>query len=262
MSIDLLVCNYRTPHDLREFLQSYEYYAPHCLHTLRILNVDPTLNDQDVAEEYRERNGNITVTEFETNVGYGHAVNVGASLGGEDTIAIFNADVVLTPGALDACAAMLWKYNETGILGPKQYDQDGKITHAGIFGTPDNPQHRGWRSSDTSKYDDVREAITVSGSAYFVKRPVWEFLTDCPNYQEFAPGVSGAFLETRHWYEETWCSYHAREHGFKILYYGKVSLIHKWHRASRVGGEIDHVVMPESRQIFRNACDHHSIARD
>jgi GT2 family glycosyltransferase len=137
------------------------------------------------------------------------------------------------------------------------------ITHAGIFGTNDKPALRGWKRPDDGQFDEIRDdALSVSGSAYFIKRLCWDELTNCSKYRKIAPDAVGAFLPTPHYYEETFCSYHAREHGWKVVYDGETSMVHKWHKASPVGGVAEKKHMPESRKMFRAACDMHGITHD
>jgi hypothetical protein len=107
----------------------------------------------------------------------------------------------------------------------------------------------------------VVEAVTVSGSAFFVKRSVWRELTYCPLFTDVVPDAVGAMLPTPHYYEETWVSWHAWGHGYKVVYYGPVVVGHKWHRASPIGGFADQV-MAVSREMFRAACDHHGLSHD
>lgn len=118
---------------------------------------------------------------------------------------------------------------------------------------------------------DVQEAVTVSGSAYFIKREVWEQLSICPTYLEACYSLyeaderwnpSGAFLPTDHYYEETFCSYHARAHGWKVLYYGPEKIIHEWHKSSAVGDPSTDGKMNKSRLEFRTACALHDIPHD
>ena len=162
------------------------------------------------------------------------------------------------------------------VYGPKQRDEKGNITHAGIFGTNTKPQHRGWKAKDPGDelFRDTLGAVTVSGSAYFVKKAVWENLTYDPQYIELlgylvgsgkVPSWSilsdGAFLPTPHYYEETWCSYFARHRGYSVIYDGHVSIGHSWHASSDVGGEQDSM-FKVSQSIFRDACDLMGIERD
>jgi hypothetical protein len=117
-------------------------------------------------------------------------------------------------------------------------------------------RERGFHHPYSRTFQDVRDdAVTVSGSAYFVKRHVWDELTECPHFAWAE--AEGAFLPTRHYYEETWCSYHAISHGYRIVYYGLATMIHQWHRSSRIG-TVEKLV-PESRTLFEEACHRHNI---
>lgn len=276
--IDLVVVNYRTPDDLRLFLKSVLDGLPFdgVLSTVTVVQVAPTEDDILMAEDMITRlnqaqPGLAWQASFSWNIGYASACNAGAALGSSGVVALFNADTILAEDTLQRCYDFLAGHPSVGICGPRQVDEAGRITHAGIFGTNEQPRLRGWKQQGNDFQDERLDAVSVSGSAYFVKRIVWEQLTSCPVYQQFledrrfddsmAHEREGAFLPTQHYYEETWASYHARAHGWKIGYVGSATMIHKWHKASPVGGHADRA-MPESRLLFRDACDHHGIGHD
>lgn len=259
--LDCVVVNYRTADDLQVFVDSWLVHRP-TDSVLNIVNVAPLDADREVGHRALTRDDSITLFESMPNCGYARACNAAASYGDGDVIALFNADVVITEGALQECYEALVGEPTWGVLGPRQVDSQNRLTHAGIVGTEEKPRHRAWHVVDTGGYDDVLDDCpTVSGSAYFVKREVWDELTNCPKYRHVAPEASGAFLPTQHYYEETFCSYHARAHGYKVVYYGKASVIHEWHKASPVGGAADKL-MHQSRDYFRFACDYHGIPHD
>lgn len=264
MSLDIIIVNYRTPGDLDHCLRSLVEFPPTVEHKVLVINNDPTPVDTDVAMLYTQDRQHWITWPME-NQGYAYACNFGASTSTSDVVAFFNADVEFTYNTLDACHDALLSNDRWGVLGPRQVNRRGQITHAGIFGTHDQPQLRGWKQSG-DRYQEVREdAISVSGSAYFVRRDCWNSLVNCPTYQASVPPESpspiGAFLPTPHYYEETWCSYHAWAHQWKVVYWGLHTMIHEWHQASPVGGETDRL-MPTSREIFRHACKKHGIPHD
>lgn len=254
--LDAVVVNYQTPDDLEGFLASWQAFAPPESH-LTIFNVCPTDRDDAIAEASTADR----IHRSDKNIGYARACNFAAQGGRSEYLAFFNADTRIRPGVLFQCLLAFQADPTWAIIGPKQVDEAGRITHGGIFGTLNHPEHRGWMAQDNDNFSDVREAVSVSGSAYFIRRSVWDELTHCPLYREVAPYARGAFLPTRHYYEETFCSYHAQAHGHKVIYFGAARMIHKWHRASPVGGEVD-ATMGEARQYFREACDHHGINHD
>lgn len=258
MPIDLVVVNYHTPGDLELFLASLDRFPPAPGATLTVVDVE-TPDVEPVTVEWAGGTGRRIAAA--DNIGYARACNLAAQDGTGDVIAFFNADVEITDHSLDFCHAALIASDDWGALGPCQVDTRNRIRHAGIFGTNAVPVHRGWHEVYRSQYLDIRDAVTVSGSAYFIKRRVWDELTNCPLYRDSAPDATGAFLPTQHYYEETFCSYHAREHGHRVMYYGTVTMVHKWHQASPVGGWAERQ-MPISREYFRKACAHHGIACD
>lgn len=257
MSIDIVVVNYHTPRDLQAFMDSLGRHPPKTNATLTVVDVAVEPDDYDF--RWCGRPGHqVGVAD---NIGYARACNHGASLGGHDVIAFFNADIELTAGALDACHDALVANDDWGVVGPRQVDDHNRLRHAGIFGTHAAPAHRAWGRIDRGQYNETADAVTVSGSAYFVKRSVWDELSACSLYRAVAPDAQGAFLPTPHYYEETWCSYHAWAHGHRVIYFGPVAIIHKWHRASPVGGWAERQ-LPISRAYFRKACAHHRIPHD
>lgn len=264
--------NYQTPQDAFEFIQAFadvQYEVP-C--TLTIINVDPTPED-DIAVDMAVRSAEVKIPtvwgSWPTNVGYALACNFAAAALAQyhdvarSTLAFFNADTRLRPGVLDQCHWELHQHRDWGVVGPRQVDDSNNITHAGIFGTQEQPQLRGWQEPDAGQFNDVRDdAVSVSGSAYFTKRKVWDRLTACPLFCDIVGGNPiGAFLPTQHYYEETWCSYHAAAHGYKIAYLGSVGMVHRWHKASPVGGPAEQG-MSAAKQQFRAACDYHDIPHD
>lgn len=259
--IDVIVINYRTPGDLKEFCESYTAHRTWDSR-LWIANVDPLPEDVEVANHAFMQLGPCSIANIPENIGYAKAVNAMGLHSSGDTLAIFNADTVLEPDVLESCRTALWSNDRFAVVGPRQHDEHNRITHAGIFGTHVSPKHRGWMEQDRGQFDDTNpDAVTVSGAAYFIKRPVWQELTDCYLYRKVAPDAQGAFLPTQHYYEETWCSYHAQSHGYKVVYFGAVGMVHKWHRASTLGGYAERV-MPQSKEYFRDACDVHGISHD
>lgn len=251
MSVDVVVVNYRTPEMLKAFIDSYEEFKfPGC--TLAIMDVDPQTG---CLERFRADWYYL----FRDNIGYGRACNVGATLGTNDVILLANADTVLTKGFVE-CYDALVSTLEWGVLGPRQVNTDGVITAGGILGTDQALYQRAWREFDHGQCDDIREdAISVSGALYFIKRALWEELTDCPQYRAFDPNAAGAFLETTLYYEETFCSYHARAHGSRCVFYGPVQMIHHWHGSVGLPGGWTDQQMPLSLERHRQACAAHSI---
>lgn len=258
--VDVVVVNWRTPEDLDNFMDGIAGVPIQADHDIWLFNVEARKEDLIVGERAVDELG-VHHLISGSNIGYAKAVNAAVAKGDREVIAIFNADVVIHGSVVDNCVDALMENDDWAILGPKQVDDQNLITHGGIFGTLEQPKHRGWHSIDDGRYDDVREAVTVSGAAYFIKRSVWEEMTNHPDYKAQHPDALGAFLPTQHYYEETFCSYFAQHLGYKVVYYGAQKAVHLWHRSSPVGGEADKQVKI-SREIFRNTCDAMGIPHD
>lgn len=265
MKFHAVVVNYHTPVDLRRFLDTWVAQIPYRIQDweLTIVNVDPITSDKEVAEEFVSARIHHKV--HDTNVGYATACNLAVWNQQADFYAFFNADVWFRDDAVDKILTAMIEHPEWGVVGPRQVDSKRKFTHAGIFGTHEEPKHRAWHHTDRGDYQDVLPAITVSGSAYFIRGDVWYELSTCPIYKQWCfdqdRDCVGAFLPTRHYYEETWCSYHAAAHGHQVIYFGEATVVHEWHKASPVGGPADKL-MRASQAMFREACDYHGILHD
>lgn len=256
MAVDVVVVNFHTYDLLDQFCKSYDKQKfDGC--TLTVVDVEGvgTLQPSLAPCSWDD------AISFQDNVGFGRACNEGAAMGLNDAILLANADTVLSEGFRQCYDALMFR-DDWGVLGPRQVNEHGQLTFAGIFGPDQAPKLRGWKEADIGQYSDVRDdTLSVMGSLYFVKRSVWEELTACALFQIYQPGSTGAFLETPHYFEEMFCSLHARAHGHKCVYYGPVQMLHYWHAASAVGGWADQQ-FARSQAMHREACRIHGIASE
>lgn len=266
--IDLCVINYNTRPLLNRFLDSLHSDINECpkswnLHIADNGSTDDTV--QWINNNYRQYEIN-SIFENE-NIGYSAAANQLAKHSSGDIIAILNADVWMKSSDVYKIQEIFYDNPDVHILGPKQRDETGRITHAGVIGSPSKPEMRGWLEYDPldSLYRDRVNCITVSGAAFFIRREVWNAMTFNVEYRKLYPNATGAFLPTPHYYEETWCAYFARHLGYNVVYDGSVSIGHSWHASSPKPNEgYSHAdaMFPVSREIFRKACDFMGIERD
>lgn len=253
--LDIIIVNYHTPKLIENLLDSYwkQSHKVETRTTFYIIN-----NDFQEGDNNYDASGGWCFNK-EENLGYGQACNLVASYGVAPYLLFLNSDTefIYKSNVIDSCINIMKEDDTIGVVGPMQYDYDGKITHAGIFGPNSNPKHRGWKSKAISKFRDVKDATTVSGSAMFVRRSVFNELANCEKYNGKFSGIEGAFLPTKHFYEETFLNYHAREHGYRVIYNGEAAMIHAWHKSSPVGSMSK--TMLESKNMFKQACELHGI---
>jgi GT2 family glycosyltransferase len=263
--LDIVVVNYKSPGDLWAFLNSYNNVKPQLPHALHVVNVQPEDGDRRVAQEWAQE-FRFLYTEHDNNVGYATACNLAVQLPDREAVAFFNADTKLEWGVLETCHAELMRHDDWGVLGPRQVNEANRITSAGVFGTMSSPSLRGWQEIDDGRtYSDIRpDAVSVSGSAYFVKRSVWDELKDCQYYmgcpEVWARKPRGAFLPTQHYYEETYLSYHAQAHDYKVVYYGPTRMVHNW--SSEDASDASTLYWKDSQDLFRAACEFHDMEHD
>jgi len=257
LKVEIVVINYKTYDLLQAFIDSYETFKPKTDSHLTIIDVE---SSEDFDQLKIPKDAWSVRTDW--NLGYALACNYAGFNSDADVLAFFNADTrFVNDTCVDYCVEYLNSNENVGIVGPLQYDSDLRATHGGIFGTLSKPQHNGWRSP---RLDDLRfnqKAVTVSGSAFFIRRDLWSELTNCSIYASMFPDTIGAFLPTQHYYEETGCAYHAQAHGKEVWYLGNAEMIHEWHKSSPVGGTVD-MEMAKAKAIFVDFCEAHGIDHD
>ncbi len=203
--VDVVCVNYKTTSLLNNFINSFNRSSL-LEKDLYIVDNDPDENDVNINKSISKDAFYLYSSE---NIGYAKACNLGANWSELNTngkyIAFFNSDCVLLEDTLEKMINGMDDLN-LDIAGPLQYNRNFKVTHGGIFGSHEEPKHRGWRSANLALFRDVKKCISVSGSAYFIKRSVWNALRDCPLYRDVVPeDTCGAFLPTPHYWEETFC---------------------------------------------------------
>lgn len=266
--IDLCVVNHNTASLMKRFLDTLHSDLGDKNRNWKLHITDNDSTDEFI--EFIRQSGHEYHIEnlfLRKNIGYSAACNYMGSKTNSDIIGLLNSDVWMTNDDVDKIQAIFDSDPNIHILGPKQRDEYGRVTHAGMTGTGAQPIMRGWMLNDPEDimFRDRVNCVTISGSAYFIRREVWDTMLNHPKYKEIHPEALGAFLPTPHYYEETWCSYFARHLGYNVVYDGSVSIGHSWHASSAKPGEgISHVdhYFPISREIFRKACDHMGIERD
>lgn len=178
---------------------------------------------------------------------YARSVNWSLAHGTAPYVLALNADTrMLEPP--DEVLAIFEECGEVAIIGPRQIDAHGRITHAGVVGTNRHPEHRFWLqplSEVVSRCQErILDCVTVSGAVYFARRDAWEAL--------------GGFLDTPHFYEETWLCYLARHRGYRVVYTGATTWLHLLGE-SPTRDEWLAEVGPKSRSMFRDACAREGI---
>lgn len=261
-SVDVCVVSWRTPELLGRFLDSYKAVSKKRRSRLFVRVNDPLLPDETIVRKYAAIiDGHLSMGR---NIGYARSVNLLAGMGDGDVLGIFNADARLT----DDLWGCVEGVNEpgVGVLGPRLLDNRGLMTcGGGVVGEPDSPRFPSWRKRSAAVPPARYDALSVSGAAFFTPRKVWNELSGCAEYRAALmrrglPG--GGLLPTDHWYEETFYAYHARAHGYRVVYDGSLMLRHEVGASGNPpAGRAK--VWRESRALFREMCDEvHGMERE
>jgi N-acetylglucosaminyl-diphospho-decaprenol L-rhamnosyltransferase len=132
----------------------------------------------------------VAVYEAEENLGYGSAMNLGATLTSSEWLVIANPDIVLAPGAVDELLRVAATDERIGIVGPLILTQTGDVypsarklpslrtgighaLFARVWKT--NPWTKSYRA-DRELPPRQRDAGWVSGACMFVRRSAYEQL--------------------------------------------------------------------------------------
>jgi GT2 family glycosyltransferase len=173
------------------------------------------------------------------DLSYAQAVNRSLQRGTAPYVLALNADTrMLEPP--DRIVALFESDPTIAVVGPRQINQHGRITHAGITGDNLKRAHRFWMGPLDHFADQCAEEAldvpTISGSVYFCRRDVWE--------------TFGGFGPFRHFYEETALDFQVRHAGHRVVYTGQSTWEHLFNQ-SPVDEPWRATVAAESRQAFR-----------
>jgi hypothetical protein len=255
--IDLCITHHRTETLLEKLLVELHKNKELLKNVCKIY-----LYDSGSGPEFRKwirRNINYFKIErmfLKENDGYARACNYMASKGSSDIIGFVHADTRFGPNELEKIQKVFDENPGIHILGPKILTTEDKIYHAGITGDNFNANFIGVGELDKNDklYKERKLVINVSGAAYFIRRNVWNVLTNHPKYKRLYPSAIGAFLETPHFFEEVWCSYFARHLGYNVLYDGSITFKHTVRASTFVSPEDETSVEKQfydlSKQIF------------
>lgn len=266
MKVDLLCVNYNTKDKLIRFIDTLQSDWGKDAWSLSIADND----SEDGSVEWLKENAEyypIDHLYFNDNIGYSQAINSMASKTDNDILCAVNADTWFTTNHVLEMIDMFKEHENITIAGPKQLDENNRIRHGGIFWAKQRGYktiHRGWNEidADDSKYRDLVECWTVSGSIYYVRRNAWDEMTNHPEYRKLYPDVKGAFLPTKHYFEETFCSQWAQKLGYEVWYNGVAETAgHTWHGSSEPG-EASRKFFQTSQRMYIDACNSLEIVHE
>lgn len=122
MKLSIIVINYDTAEDLACCLRSLRAHRPAVEHEVIVVdNHSPDQSALRVRREFPE----CRLIVMPENRGFGHAANAGARRAAGEFLLFLNADILATPGAIDALVARLEEDASIGILGARLTQENG-----------------------------------------------------------------------------------------------------------------------------------------
>lgn len=264
MTIDLLIVNYNTKDLLKRLLDTLHSDYEEGVWKIYLADND----SKDGSKEWIAENAakySIEFISFNQNIGYSAAINHLASKSNSEFLCAVNADTWFTTSHVRQVEQSFKELPNAAVIGVKQVDERRLIRHGGIFWDGvNNPEHRGWGLHDANDtfFKDRVQCWTVSGSIYYVRRSMWDAMTEYEPYRELFPRALGPFLPTPHFFEETFCSQLAHHMGYEVWYDGTVETAgHSWHASSDVG-EASRNYFEISRNLYKATCERLGIPHE
>lgn len=212
MQVHAVIVNYRTPAHTAECATSLMQHAD-VPTFLRIVDT----SDGPGALTADTLPPNVPV-EYESNVGYARALNVGFRSGYPTVQAPYwlalNADTRMPEKGLAPLVALMNENPKLAVIGPRQVTPDGTVAHAGITECGNPSGGRWYGEPDTGQGDErCLEVEQVSGSVMLMRAQAVE-------------SVGGVPTETGFYYEDALLCHRLRTAGWLVGYSGLVTYEH------------------------------------
>ncbi len=194
----------------------------HCVYNLTYPNFEVILVDNaseiDPTEELKSLFPLVKIIRSEVNLGFAGGNNLGIRNAKGKYLFFINNDTEFDHDILEPMIEGLMKSPDIGIVSPKVKYFDTNIIQYGGSGGINNFTGRGrthgLQRIDDGSYDEINETSLAFGTAMLVPIEVIRRVGMMPELY---------FL----YYEEHDWSEHIKKAGYKILYYGKVTVYHK-----------------------------------
>ena len=132
-----------------------------------------------------------------------------------------NCDIEVIENWLFNLVNCLESSKNIGCVGPKQINENGKISGTAIIGSNNDRQFFGMGAShDDIRYNKSIDCISLSGSCFVVKRAV---LNEIGLFDE------NYFL----FFEETDLHFRIRDHGYRVAYCPQSVIYHYFNKAPK-----------------------------
>lgn len=179
------------------------------------------------------------------NLGFSAGNNIGIKYAlskGADVVFLLNPDTILPVNFInnfDQSTLPLLMSNEAQIVGPKIYNEKGKLWSAG--GKIDEKRYSsylvGYGKEDTGQYNSQLDLDYISATAIFIKKEVFEKI--------------GYFKDDYFlYYEDVDFCQRAKKAGFKLAIDSNITLVHKASSSVGINSEVMQYYMARNHMLF------------
>lgn len=212
--VDIIVVTYNAKDKLKACLASIRRHTKRSSYTLTVVDNHSTDGTYGFLKDL---GGDMNIIRAVANKGFSYAANVGLKNTSSEYVALVDDDVEVTPGWLDGLSHHLQRRKDAGIVTGKIVFPNDYIFCAGFF--LKRMTSLGIFEKDMGQHDAVRECDAFAGPCWLMRRSV---VRDVGYFDE-------KYFPCQ--YEDIDYCIRARLAGYKIIYDGRIRIIH--HNAFR-----------------------------
>lgn len=247
MSVDvsILIVHTHEARMIRQTLRGIRRAAPQLAWEVIIVDNNP---DAGLYATLRREFPQARYVPLDGNRGFGHAMNAGMKESRGKYTLVFNPDIIVRPGSLEALFTYMEANSDVGIIGPKLQNPDGSL------------QHSCYRFHEilTPVFRRTPLGRLPSGKAAVARYLMLDFDHSLEQDVDWLIGAAlfartsmlaevGGFDDRFFLYlEDTDLCRRFWEKGYRVVYQPKVSMIHYHRRASNDGGLLTQVFRSRS----------------
>ena len=226
LKLSVIIVNYNAKKELENCLLSLQKAVSGIQNEIIVIDNNSTDNSLEYLEPLFSE---VKFIRNPDNVGFSKACNQGTSLSSGEIILFLNPDTIIPENCIDQCISYIKLYNNTGAVGVRMIDQNGKFL---------KESKRGFPSPAVSFYKLFGLTKIFPRSKTFGKY----YMTHLPEKENNEVDVlSGAFMMiSRHVFSETGgfdesffmfgedidLSHRIKESGYKNYYLGRITITH------------------------------------
>lgn len=231
MTLSIIYINYNTRGLLKQSLKHLFLINPAL--DFEVIVVDNHSTDGSV-EMVKEKFPQVRLIESMENYGYARGANLGIAEAGGNYAAIFNPDIFICQGSLEAMVNHLDNNPDTGLVGPKLVNADGSLQHS-CYGLPNfcTPLLRRSFLGETMLGKKELDRYLMRNFSHSESREV-DWLLGGALLARVSALKKVGLLDERYflYFEDTDLARKLKVNGYKIIYLPSAKMVHLHRRES------------------------------